>query len=231
MITGDARIALHRRAEAAHRWGGARSETTDFSTYAVTWTEDPDRYRVRRLGPFECVLRTVPNGRRVTPDVADALCLATSTHLPVLVEGSQSPLAVKAPAAGSDVDVLIAVQSPEDLPEARRAYRVLTGCAHLVGALISPGIVHRSWLTLAPFYSALDLSPRSPDRKWWQADESACFAEARRRIGAGLAHLRDEAYLMAVLRRSLEIAGWPFELDEIIELSLTPRWRGLESGS
>ncbi len=121
-------LAVFRSAETAFRVdeGGRRMWPRDFTALDTTLRRDPHTYRVRRLGPFEYVKPVTARPRILTAEPADRLFAAASGHLPVLVEGSQSPISVKAPCEESDLDILVAVESGNDLTLARK---VLDGLA------------------------------------------------------------------------------------------------------
>ncbi|MGH3996391.1 MAG: hypothetical protein ACRDTJ_02880 [Pseudonocardiaceae bacterium] len=79
--------------------------------------------------------------------------------MPVLVEGSQSPISVKAPCEESDLDILVAVESGDELTLARKMFDGLTEQMDHVPVPLSLGVVHARWLDLPNFYSALSLDP------------------------------------------------------------------------
>nr|MDQ3762902.1 hypothetical protein [Actinomycetota bacterium] len=87
--------------------------------------------------------------------LADRLFAAASGHLPVLVEGSQSPISVKAPCEESDLDLLVAVESGDDLTLARKVLDGLAEQMDHVPVPLSLDVVHARWLELPNFYSAL----------------------------------------------------------------------------
>jgi mannose-6-phosphate isomerase-like protein (cupin superfamily) len=219
-------VALLRCAEAAFRLdpGGVRMWPQDFTAFDATLTGDPDTYRVRRLGPFEYVTPVMPVPRVLDTALADRLHHAAGGMLPVYVEGSQSPLSCKLPCAFSDLDVLLVVESAEDLPLAHKAIDALRVVRAEVPVPLSPGVVHAEWLALPNFYSALSLDPASLDRTWWTAEPEQCRSEAARRQREGLQLAHDPQYLSELLGRSLAVldVGEP----EIVEWRITPRWRG-----
>ncbi|MGH3853328.1 MAG: hypothetical protein ACRDR6_07470 [Pseudonocardiaceae bacterium] len=186
--------------------------------------QDPNTYRVRRLGPFEYVKSVTTHPRILTTELADRLFAAASAHLPVLVEGSQSPISVKVPCEESDLDILVAVQSADDLTLARKVLDGLAEQMDHVPVPLSLGVVHARWLDLPNFYSALSLDPAAPDRGWWTATEADRLGEATRRIRRGLDLLQDPDTVRDLLARSLEVAGRGAEL--VGEWRLIPRWSG-----
>ncbi len=219
-------LAVFRSAETAFRVdeGGRRMWPRDFTALDTTLRRDPNTYRVRRLGPFEYVKPVTARPRTLTTELADRLFAAASGHLPVLVEGSQSPISVKAPCEESDLDILVAVESEDDLALARKALDGLAEQMDHVPVPLSLGVVHARWLDLPNFYSALSLDPAAPDRRWWTAAEPDRLGEATRRIQRGLDLLQDPGTVRSLLARSLEVAGRGTE--QIGEWRLIPRWSG-----
>ncbi|MGH3897520.1 MAG: hypothetical protein ACRDTA_04545 [Pseudonocardiaceae bacterium] len=163
-------LAVFRSAETAFRVDedGRRMWPRDFTALDTTLRRDPSTYRVRRVGPFEYVKPVTAKPRILTAELADRLFAAASGHLPVLVEGSQSPISVKAPCAESDLDILVAVESGDDLTLARKVLDGLAEQMDHVPVPLSLGVVHARWLDLPNFYSALSLDPAvtaAPDQK------------------------------------------------------------------
>lgn len=189
----------------------------------TTLTQPPDSYRVRKVGPFEYATAVTPVPRLLDPALADELH-ALASGVPVYVEGSQSPLSAKAPHAGSDLDILLSVTSPADLPAAREAVQRLAAFAQARGLPLSPGIVHRDWLDLPNFYSAVDLDPASDQRRWLTAGAGERTTEAARRQREALALLEHPEDVADLLARSLDLAGCT---DAASEWRITPRWQGL----
>ncbi|MFJ2110743.1 cupin domain-containing protein [Streptomyces sp. NPDC087850] len=218
--------ALLRCAEASFRLDrdATRMWPQDFTQFDATLTGDPGSYRVRRLGPFEYVetVRAVP--RVLDAALADRLHRTVKGMLPLYVEGSQSPLSVKPPCPSSDLDVLLVVESAEDIALAHKALEALRAIQGDVAVPLSPGVVHAEWLGLPNFYSALCLDPASPDRAWWSADPGQRRREAARRQREGLEVLRDAPYVREVLDRTLAVLGPA--LPGVTEWRITPRWRG-----
>ncbi|MFF1733719.1 cupin domain-containing protein [Streptomyces sp. NPDC058247] len=218
--------ALLRCAEASFRFDrdATRMWPQDFTQFDATLTGDPGSYRVRRLGPFEYV-ETVTHVPRVLDTVlADRLHHAVKGMLPVYVEGSQSPLSVKPPCSASDLDVLLVVESAEDVALAHKALEALRAVQDDVAVPLSPGVVHAEWLGLPNFYSALCLDPASPDRAWWTADPEQRRSEVVRRQREGLKVLHDAPYVRELLDRTLTVLD-P-DLPGVTEWRITPRWRG-----
>jgi tetrameric-type glycyl-tRNA synthetase beta subunit len=194
-------LAIFRSAETAFRVdeGGRRMWPRDFTALDTTLRQDPNTYRVRRLGPFEYVKSVTARPRILTTELADRLFAAASGHLPVLVEGSQSPISVKAPCEESDLDLLVAVQSGDELTLARKVPDGLAAQQDHVPVPLSLGVVHARWLDLPNFYSALSLDPAAPDRRWWTAADPDRLGEATRRIRRGLDLLQDPDTVRSVL--------------------------------
>jgi hypothetical protein len=223
-------LAVFRSAETAF-WvdeGGRRMWPRDFTALDTTLRQDPSTYRVRRVGPFEYVKPVTACPRILTTELADRLFAAASGHLPVLVEGSQSPISVKAPCEESDLDILVAVESGDDLTLARKVLDGLAEQMDQVPVPLSLGVVHARWLDLPNFYSALSLDPSAdpsaPDRQWWTAAEADRLGEATKRLRRGLDLLQDPDTVRNLLDRSLEVAGHGTE--QIGEWRLIPRWGG-----
>lgn len=189
----------------------------------ATLTRPPDSYRVRRAGPFEYVTPVVPVPRLLDTSLADELH-ALAGGLTVLVEGSQSPLSAKPPAAGSDIDILLAVSGPDELPAGREAAGRLRRFARQRNLLLEPGVVCSEWLTLPGFYSAVNLDPGSPDRQWFTATEEQQLLEAARRQQEAIGRLEYPQQIEDMLTRSLAAAGCG---DTVEEWRITPRWLSL----
>lgn len=216
--------ALLRCAEASFRLDRGRMWPQDFTAFDATLTGDPGSYRVRRLGPFEYVETVTPVPRVLDTALADRLYRAAGGLLPVYVEGSQSPLSVKPPCAASDLDVLLVVDSAEDLVLAHEALEALRAVQDDVAVPLSPGVVHAEWLGLPNFYSALSLDPASPDRVWWTASPEQCHSEVARRQRDALRLLDDAPYVRELLDRSLAVLGPG--MPDVTEWRVTARWRG-----
>ncbi len=219
-------LAVFRSAETAFRIDedGRRMWPRDFTALDTTLRRDPNTYRVRQLGPFEYVTSVTTRPRILTAELADRLFAAASGHLPVLVEGSQSPISVKAPCEESDLDILVAVESGDDLTLARKVLEGLAEQMDHVRVPLSLGVVHARWLELPNFYSALSLDPAAPDRRWWTAADPDRLGEATRRIQRGLDLLQNPDTVRSLLARSLEVADRGTE--QIGEWRLIPRWKG-----
>lgn len=219
-------LVVFRSAETAFRVdeSGRRMWPRDFTALDTTLRRDPNTYRVRRLGPFEYVKSVTARSRILTTELADRLFAAASGHLPVLVEGSQSPISVKAPCEESDLDILVVVESGDELTLARKVLDGLAEQMDHVPVPLSLGVVHACWLDLPNFYSALSLDPAAPDRRWWTAADPDRLGEATRRIRRGLDLLQDPDMVRGLLARSLEVAGRGTE--QIGEWRLIPRWSG-----
>ncbi len=219
-------LAVFRTAETGFRVDdrGERMWARDFTALAATLRRDPNSYRVRRVGPFEYVKPVRPRPRILTPELADALFAAVGGLLPVYVEGSQSPISVKEPCDESDLDVLVAVETADDVSVARKALDSLADLADRVPVPLSLGVVHAAWLKLPNFYTVLSLDPASPDRVWWTADADDRLCEAVRRVSEGVRSTGDPRVIRQLLDRSLAAAGIADEA--IDEWRLIPRWGG-----
>lgn len=220
-------LRLFRTAETSFRPAGRRMWAEDFTAHGTTLLADPNRYRVRHIGPFECVQPVRPRPRILTPDLADRLAAAADGILPVLVEGSQSPLSVKQPCAESDLDLLVALQAADELPAAREVVARLRALQPWVTVPLGLGVVHRDWLRLPGFYSALHLDPASPDRRWWHASGHQRTQEAERRVRDGLALLGSPDRMEKLLQASLAVIGQRGDL--VAEWRINPRWRGYQA--
>jgi mannose-6-phosphate isomerase-like protein (cupin superfamily) len=188
----------------------------------ATLTCPPGSYRVRRIGPFEFATPVTPVPRLLDAGLADELH-AIARDIPVFAEGSQSPLAAKPPHAGSDLDILLAVTGPDDLPAAAEAAGRLTRFARRRHLPLEPGVVHPGWLELPGFYSAVNLDPASPDRQWFTASTQDRLREAARRQQAAMARLEHPDQVAGLLAQSLAVAG---RADTVQEWRITPRWQG-----
>lgn len=200
----------------------------NYEAFDATLLRDPSTYRVRRVGPFEYVMDVEPRPRVITPEVAEGLAAASNGALPLYVEGSQSPLSLKEPYSGSDVDLLVGIDAPDQLPAARAVVEKLTAMQDQIEAPLSPGIVHRPWLALPGLYSAVSLAADSPDRWWWHATPEARFAEARRRITDGLELLADQDAVSVMRDQALGFLPDPVGPERLRECRLVPRWLGLD---
>ncbi|GAB3165220.1 hypothetical protein GCM10027059_22600 [Myceligenerans halotolerans] len=219
----DVQVAVARCAEATFALvGDGPRRTANFDAFDATLLHRPDSYRVRQVGPFIFPVPVVPVPRVFTADAADLLHDA-AMGLDVFIEGSQSPIATKEPTQGSDVDVLIAVRTAEDLARARELARWLPDVLAHLDAEVSVGIVHTDWLGLPGFYSALSVNPGSSDRVWWHREPAERAAEARRRISAALRALDEPGRAREILRRSVDLLGQSID---VTDFQITPRWRG-----
>jgi mannose-6-phosphate isomerase-like protein (cupin superfamily) len=216
-------LEVARCAEARFRpdAGGARVWPDD-GPLDATLTRPPGSYRVRRLGPFEYATPVTPVPRLLDAALADELH-ALAGGLPAFAEGSQSPLSAKPPHAGSDLDVLLAVSSPDDLSAARAAVDRLAQFARQRDLPLSPAVIHPCWLTLPGFYSAVDLNPASSERQWFTASAEQRLREAARRQQESLARLEHPEQVADLLAQSLATAG---RTDTVQEWRITPRWQG-----
>lgn len=219
-------LAVFRTAEAMFLpdTSSRRAWPQDFTAPRATLDREPDRYRLRRIGPFEYVKTVTPAPRVLTEELADALFHATGRRLPVYVEGSQSPLSVKQPCSESDLDILLAIDSADQLELVDGTLDDLRDAADHTPVPLSFGVVHHDWLRLPSFYSALSLDPTSPDRRWWRATAPERVAEAARRTQEGLAQFDDLTGLRDLLARSLAVTGHGD--DNIDEWRVIPRWQG-----
>lgn len=219
--------ALFRCAEAAFRWetpSGAWVQ--DYTSLVTTLTGSPGTYRVERIGPFEIARTVTPVTAVLTRALADEIHAAVAGLAPVVVEGSQSPLSVKPPHAGSDLDLLVVVRHRDELAVASKTVRALDTVADRVPVPLSIGMVYQPWLTLPGFYSAINIDPDHEDRRWFSASKADRFAEATHRLKAGLATVRDEVRMTEMLRATVALAG--LSRDLVREWRVTPRWRGLD---
>ncbi|MEV6818261.1 cupin domain-containing protein [Nocardiopsis dassonvillei] len=221
----ELRVALARAAETGFTTTPERMVPADFTAFDATLLSDPSTYRVRQVGPFLYPTRVAPAPRVVGVREADLLHTASAaTGLRVFVEGSQSPLSVKPPCAASDVDVLVAVQSAEELDSARLFAPVLVQALRHLDAEVSVGVIHIGWLGLPGFYSAISTDPADPDRTWWEADQKSRLAEAEHRMRNALDRVTDPVWC----RRLLEQSQTLLECTEqaLGEFQISPRWKG-----
>jgi mannose-6-phosphate isomerase-like protein (cupin superfamily) len=222
----SAKVAVARSAEATFAlFGEDRNRAASFDAFDATLLQCPDAYRVRQVGPFLFPLPVTPVPRIFTASDADLLH-AASKGLDLFVEGSQSPIAVKEPCPDSDVDILIAVRTKEDLSKARELAPLLPNVLHHLNVEISVGIVHADWLSLPGFYSALSLNPDSADRAWWHRPGAERQAEAHRRTSAALYKLKEPGHPRRILQRTLLLLGQLTEVSDVTDFQITPRWRG-----
>lgn len=219
----DIRVTVARCAEATFALADdSPPRAAGFDAFDATLLHRPDSYRVRQVGPFIFPVSVAPVPRILTAEDADLLHSAAN-GLDVFVEGSQSPIAVKEPTQGSDVDVLIAVRTAKELAQARELTQPLPDILAHLEAEVSVGIVHVDWLGLPGFYSALSVNPDSEDRVWWHREPAEQADEAHRRISVALRALDEPGRAREILRRSLDLLGQPAD---ITDLQITPRWRG-----
>lgn len=216
-------LEVARCAEARFRPDRAGRVWPDDGPLDATLTSPPGSYRVRRFGPFEFVTPVTPVPRILDAALADELH-ALAGGLPLYAEGSQSPLAAKPPHDGSDIDVLLAVTSPAGLETAKAAAGRLARFARQQDLPLDPGVIHPAWLALPGFYSAVDLSPSSPDRQWFTATPGQRLLEAVRRQQAAMELLEHPDKVTEILTRSLADTG---HADMAEEFRITPRWKGL----
>lgn len=224
----SSRVDLHRATETAFASNGGTVHPQHYQAFDATLLRDPSSYRVRRIGPFEYVRRVAPCARVMTVDIADTLAAVSDESLTVCVEGSQSPLSLKEPYAGSDLDLLVVIDVAEQLPAARSTVEKLTAMQDLVDVPVSPGIVHRSWLRLPGLYSAAELTSTSPDRRWWEATQAERFEEARRRIETAIRVLREPETLRAMRDQAFALLPVKMGTDELEEFRVVPRWLGMD---
>ena len=184
--------ALFRCAEAAFRWDGVAAWVSDYTSLATTLTGQPEAYRVERIGPFEIARTVIPTAAVLTRSLADEIHAAVEGLAPVVVEGSQSPLSVKPPYAGSDLDLLVVVGHPDEFAIASKTVRALEGVADRLPVPLAVGIVYRPWLALPGFYSAVNIDPEHEDAGWFAAAKtSRRTPSGRRRAGAqAMGHAR-----------------------------------------
>lgn len=219
----ELQVSVARCAEAAFTLtNDAAPRTADFDAFDATLMHHPGSYRVRQVGPFIFPVSVEPLPRVFTAGGADLLH-ENAKGLDLFVEGSQSPIAVKEPTQGSDLDVLIAVTTPEELAQARELAGSLPAVLRHLDTEVSVGIVHADWLGLPGFYSALSVNPDSRDRVWWNRAPAERAAEAHRRVSAGLHALNEPGRAREILRQSLELLGQPVDFNDF---QITPRWRG-----
>lgn len=220
-------VDLHRTAETAFRLTPGQAWGQDFSAFDATLRTDPSEYRVNRVGPFEFVERVEARERLLTHQLGDLV--ASVSGLPVFVEGSQSPLSVKRPCEHSDIDLLVVVESAEEISTAHKVIDKLRQLQGQFAAPLMPGIVHREWLRVPQLYSAVELGPQAGDRQWWDASPADRLAEVHRRIQAGLELVTDTAALRRLFEESLSWArGAAFDVSKVTEWRLTPRWWGFD---
>ncbi|GAA1381180.1 cupin [Catellatospora chokoriensis] len=218
---------LFRCAEAAFRGDGPSGAwVQDYTSLVTTLTASPDGYRVDRIGPFEIARTVTPVGQVLTCSLADEIHAAVAGLAPVVVEGSQSPLSVKPPHAGSDLDLLVVVRHPDELALASKTVRALDTVTERIPVPLAVGMVFEPWLTLPGFYSAVSIDPGHQDRQWYIAAGPERLAEATRRLKAGLATVRDQGRMSDMFRATVELAGQDHSL--VREWRVTPRWRGLD---
>lgn len=216
-------VGVARCAEAAFTLtGDAAPRTADFDAFDATLLDHPDSYRVQQVGPFIFPISVEPTSRIFTAEAADLLH-ANANGLDVFIEGSQSPIAVKAPTDSSDIDVLIAVTTPEELAQAYEVAGTLPQVLRHLDFEVSVGVVHADWLSLPGFYSAISVSPDSADRVWWDRTQAEQAAEAHRRVSAALRRLDEPGRVREILHRSLELLGQDVD---VADFQIIPRWRG-----
>jgi mannose-6-phosphate isomerase-like protein (cupin superfamily) len=218
---------LFRCAETAFRWDGpAGAWVQDFTSLITTLTGSPEAYRVERIGPFEIARAVIPVAAVLTRSLADEIHAAVVGLAPVVVEGSQSPLSVKPPYAGSDLDLLVMVRHPDELTVASKTVRALDAVADRVPVPLAVGMVYQPWLALPGFYSVVSIDPGHDDRRWFSAAKPDRLVEATRRLKAGLATVRDQARMTEMFQSTVALAGLDHDL--VREWRVTPRWRGLD---
>lgn len=219
-------VSAFRTAETTFRTDATGTWAQDYTALTTTLTTTPGAYRVERVGPFEYATDVVAEESILTPDLADLIIEQTRGLSPVYAEGSQSPLSVKPPCASSDLDLLVVVQDPDEMPLARKTVLALQGMADDIPVPLAVGVVHVGWLRLPSFYSALDLHPLAVDRRWWFATDTAKRQEAARRLRCGLDMIRDHDQVTALFHDTLNLAGQtPIG---VREWRITPRWRGYD---
>lgn len=218
---------LFRCAETAFRRDGpVGALAQDFTSLVTTLTQAPEAYRVERIGPFEIARAVTPVAAVLTRSLADEIHAAVAGLAPVVVEGSQSPLSVKPPYAGSDLDLLVMVRRPEELPVASKTVRALDGVADRIPVPLAVGMVYQPWLALPGFYSAVSIDPGHEDRRWFSAAKPDRLAEATRRLKASLVTVHDQARMTEMFEATVALTGLDHDL--IREWRVTPRWRGLD---
>jgi quercetin dioxygenase-like cupin family protein len=217
--------ALFRCSEAAFRWD-SEACVSDYTSMVTTLTGEPEAYRVERIGPFEVARTVTPTASILTRSLANEIYAAVEGLAPVVVEGSQSPLSVKPPYAGSDLDLLVLVEHPNERTLASKTVRALEGMSDRVSVPLSVGIVCQAWLALPGFYSAVSIDPGSYDARWFVAAKPVRLAEVARRLRNGLATIGDRGRMTAMLEETIVLAGLDRNL--VREWRVTPRWRGLD---
>jgi quercetin dioxygenase-like cupin family protein len=218
---------IFRTAENSYIFRSGTWVPDDFGSLESTARRLPSRYRVQRIGPFEVACSVVPAQAEFTLAHADAVFNAVDADLHVFVEGSQSPLSVKSPSEGSDIDLLIAVPDRDGLASAQRASDAIEKVCADLSAPVAIGFILESWLKLPAFYSAVSLDPESDDRRWWSAAESERLAEAEARLRRGLRLLEDPQAVQEIFETTLAAHGLPPE--KVLEWRIGPRWQGLRA--
>lgn len=219
--------ALFRCAETAFRWDGpAGAWVQDYTSLITTLTGSPEAYRVDRIGPFEIARTVTPVAAILTRSLADEIHATVAGLAPVVVEGSQSPLSVKPPYAGSDLDLLVVVRHSDELAVASKTVRAFDAVADRIQLPLAVGMVYQPWLALPGFYSTVNIDPSHEDRYWFSAGQPERLAEATRRLKAGLATVRDQARMAEMFQATVALAGLDHDL--VREWRVTPRWRGLD---
>ncbi|WP_239124498.1 cupin domain-containing protein [Rhizocola hellebori] len=219
-------VSAFRTAETTFHVDTTRAWPQDYTAMQTTLSSTPGVYRVERLGPFEYAIDVTAAEPVLTPELADRIIDHTRGLAPVYVEGSQSPLSVKPPYAGSDLDLLVVIQDRDELPLARKTVLALKGLADELPVPLAVGVVHDGWLKLPSFYSALDLHPIAIDRRWWFATGAAKRQEAARRLQAGLEFIGDHEQITALFHQTIGVAGR--SPAGVREWRITPRWRGYD---
>lgn len=192
-------------------------------------------HRALRVGPF---MLSVPvhadRSYRLSLEELDAAfgAIPVRPGIRIYISGSQSPLSVKLPHAGSDIDLLVVVEPPDaHLSEGHDVVTKLPSSpAGRYSANISPGLVLRSWLQLPGFYEALDLHSRE-DRQWWSRGPESCAREAALRLERGIRFLASGETVHQVLLETLEQYAVPHLLPKVQSLMVTPRWISMEPAS
>ncbi|MBI1758337.1 MAG: cupin domain-containing protein [Actinobacteria bacterium] len=216
--------ALLRAAEASFRPSGDGRLWCDPGPLRAVSDRDPGTYRIRTIGPFEYAASTTPTSPLMDTALADRIHATVAGRLPVFVEGSQSPLSIKPPHPGSDLDILLAVENPRDLTVARHVVGDILTLTPDVPLRVSPGVVYTGWLRLPFLYSAVNLAPDHPDRRWFTATTDTRRAEILHRQRTAMQALTTPGTPERLLREGLRLAG---EGHDVLEWRLVPRWKGL----
>jgi quercetin dioxygenase-like cupin family protein len=189
-------------------------------------------YRVQTVGPFQLCVRVTPS-RQARLSLAALDELVAGIELPpgvsFAISGSQSPLSVKLPCEGSDVDLLLVVGPACERPaEVSRWMAAVQARAARRGIKVSPGVVLDAWLQLPGFYEVLGFS--SPEeRRWWSASAQETLAEATARLRRAEAVVASHEAVEDILEQTLRRFGLEDLRSSVASFSVTPRWRSIDA--